>query len=590
MFFRPGGPENVLFAPSNEVTSMTAKSFGIALLAMVVAPVAVCTIIARADSPATAPAEVNPQLLGMVRGGPATQPVADDGITLGDRYTNQLYGISLQPPANTKQIDKPTPDVIVAFDDVPAKAELRVWRDALETSIPLNSVMDSHGIRQNGVVDAAVDSFRRSMPSAEILRNEIINVGRLNVGMIAVRYDSPDPATPRKLSQRAIIEVPNTNHELYYLLEYNVPGAPANQRAGVVDPVELQASRVFAKIVDSVALLDMTQIVEDQRQRLYNTRLLFVNWVSGHGVMIRTAIVPEQWQRIVKNGKDIGYSYIVEDIIENPKQADDYSIRIGVKSRIVPSEKVELNFGWNLTASLDRKHETWSTVGREANDKGETISNYLQSGSSDEATKSVSLKRPDVSDTGTINLDKDTGPLGMGAGVDVRTVRTLTVDTTESQVHLQPFQQDTPVYFIPQAFANLLPRIMPLDRPKKYMFATFVSAAQTGLVGQGAGLVMARYVEVSPIEPVDFNGQSYAAAVAVTDRIGLDGDITTTYLTPQGKFIGSMAKHMENGQTVTTLVIPSTRETLQSLWTHPDLTRPETGAATEGPARGEIAQ
>ena len=69
-----------------------------------------------------------------------------------------------------------------------------------------------------------------------------------------------------------------------------------------------------------------------------------------------------------------------------------------------------------------------------------------------------------------------------------------------------------PVFYIPQALAHLLPRIVPRKEPAKYMFASYVPDKRE---------VMARYVDVGVEQPVEIAGQKLLA-IPVRDRIGLE--------------------------------------------------------------------
>jgi hypothetical protein len=63
-----------------------------------------------------------------------------------------------------------------------------------------------------------------------------------------------------------------------------------------------------------VRLLDRSGIKQDQNERLFRTRALFVHFTPER---IRRSVVDEQWLRIIRDGEEIGYSYVVEEIGES---------------------------------------------------------------------------------------------------------------------------------------------------------------------------------------------------------------------------------------------------------------------------------
>ena len=103
------------------------------------------------------------------------------------------------------------------------------------------------------------------------------------------------------------------------------------------------------------------------------------------------------------------------------------------------------------------------------------------------------------------------------------------------------------------------PRLLPLEAPTTYMFATFVSDRRE---------VMMRYVDVGTEQEVDLAG-SRVRAVPITDRIGLQGSATIHYMGPDGKYLGSVNKDSK------ITILPTDAATLQRLWANKALlTRP----------------
>jgi hypothetical protein len=503
-----------------------------------------------------------------------TQPDAAPDLhptdLLGPVFTSKLYGLEFRPPLNCEEVHRPTTDTIVEFDRKEYDWRLRAWRVKLEQPLPLAGQRDADGEMRDGVIELALQKLTEGIPDAKTLRNEVITVGRLRVGMLAVRYSNVQQQ--RRLTEQAIVEVPDSNRRLYYFIDLTGPGKPVGEPDDVINPAEKAASDAFGEVVDSVQLLDQSGIARDQVERLYETRALFVNWTGDHSAIVRQALLPQQWLRVLRNGRDVGYSYVEESVENQGKELDDATIRVGVRSRTA----VNLASQWDtitwMTCSLDRKHESWSTLAKNYDARGKQLDAIGQVGTSDEQTKAVVLQPQVDPDSGALGngYDEHGGPLGQG-NVDIQTVRTLDVLTTHGAIQLNPWKQDVPAFYIPQAVNFLLPRLLPLDRPKTYMFAIFVPDASGPA---GGGTVMARYCDVLPVQQVSFNNQTFDA-VKIEDRVGLEGPPTTYYFTPEGKFLGSRCIYQDGDDQITLTVLPADADTLQRLWNQPDLTIPQ---------------
>jgi hypothetical protein len=528
---------------------------GIFLLVFAVSP------IARAQ---TAPAGPTP----------STEPSIHKTDLLGPKFSSHVHGIEFRPPLNCTRIDKTEPDSIVEFDRDDYNWQLKVWSVRLERSLPLSVHKDQFGTEQDGVMEITLANIKRQSPDAEVLRNEVINVGRLRVGMIAVRYETA--AHDRRFTQQAIVEAPDADDRLYYFLDLTGPGKPQLEANDVVNPAEKLAHDTFGQVVDSIVLLDRTNLVDFQRQSLYGAMGLFVLWNADNSAMIRSALVSEQYQRIIKDGQDVGYQHVVEEFEPNAKSPETSILKIGVRSRLSSAPSQVWDTETWMFSSADRKHEHWKTAARRTDDRGRLIDSFSQVGVSDEQTKAFAIQPRQAPDGSILpqegeNNSKRGGPLGQG-NVDIESRRTLEVNTTHQTTQLNPFHLDVPVFYVPQAFSYLLPEILPL-KPKSYMFAVFVPNSLDNSQATGPGNVMARYVEVLPIRHVKFRGQEFDA-VPITDKITLDGPVTTYYLGIDGKFLGSTASIPAGDQTTTVEIVPTDVQTLGHIWNRPDLSAP----------------
>lgn len=504
---------------------------------------------------------------------PTTQP-DDTDVLLAPTYSSRAYGLEFRPPANCQEIHKPTPDSIVEFDKEDVNWQLKVWRVRLDKPLSLSVHPDSTGESADGVLQIAARNLRNSAPNAQVLRSDVIDVANYHVGIVAMRYEAANQ--DRLLTQEAIVEAPDAGDRLFYFLELTSPGKAAGETDNTPDPSEKSAEDIFTLVVNSVKLLDRSDVANDQMQRLFQTRALFVGWDANDCQRVRSAVIPEQWQRVLKDDKEIGYTYIVETI-EQGNSPQSAVLRIGIRSHLAPAPDANWDtISW-LTCSLDRKRETWSTVAKCKNDKGDEVDSVTQLATSDELTKAIALQ-PQVSPEGGLDSGDRGGPLGQG-NVDIHTVRTLEVRTTHNTVALDPFKQDMPAFYIPQVFSYLLPGLLPMDRPHTYLFACFVPNP-TGSGRSVGGQVMARYVDVLPAGQIHFQGQAFQG-VHIVDRVGLEGSPTDYYYTTEDKFIGSSSNYTQDAEQTNLTVVPSSAAELQRLWDNPDLTVPPTQGSVD---------
>jgi len=119
-----------------------------------------------------------------------------------------------------------------------------------------------------------------------------------------------------------------------------------------------------------------------------------------------------------------------------------------------------------------------------------------------------------------------------------------------------PVERELPVFYLPQALGNLLPRLLPLDDAEGYMFAFYVSNQRE---------VMARYIDVLPEQEVELDGQKMQA-IPVKDRIGVEGAGTTHYLTRHGQWLGSVSDDQK------LVVLPTDADTIRKTWKDARLT------------------
>lgn len=547
--------------------------------------------VAFADEPAAGPPSP-PSVLSQ-----GNSHGSDSLDALGPRFESTSAGISISPPAACQLVNRLDSKYVAEW----ANAKLN-WRLSLARITPpearsLTDGRNNFGTPVHGLLEETVAHLQSGIPGCKILRQDVTNISeggvidrhhpeleKPNVGLIALRYSQ---GTQHFLSQQALIQA---NERLYYLLTFTTPGLAPNADAGDDDAGERAAVSLFSSMLDSVRLLDGQAIRQDQNARLYRTRSLLVNLIPSkmHAVLIK-----EQWLRYIRDGKDIGYSYITEetaagiprpltrDEIQSGKSERDLvkpgeGILVGIRSRMIadavradhtrgPIQTDSANW---FFVTADRKNEEWSRLVIFTDDTAKQ-KDYLQEiGSSDKriAPKVMRMNNDDGGALGQFNADSK-------SWIEVHDDYNLDVNLRTSHESPEPITRKLPPWYLPQAVAQLLPRLVPLNRPSGYLFATYVPDLRE---------VMMRYVDVMPEQKVTFAGQT-VRAVPIHDRLGLDGSMTIHYMSPEGAYLGSENKDQK------LVVLPSDSATLTNIWKNPNLTRPE-GIQPKANVPGRVPQ
>ncbi|HEY2585438.1 MAG TPA: hypothetical protein VGI81_06735 [Tepidisphaeraceae bacterium] len=521
----------------------------------------------------------------------ATQSAAQDDAAstelLGTPYENQSAGISLRIPAGCHRIrTNGSGDDLGQFADGKRDWQLKLNRSLRDQPTALASTSNNFNQPQQGLLDETVARLKRDLPGCKVLRSDLTNVRdgdpkvKDNVGMIAVMYAA---AGSHFLTQQAIIQA---NSRLFYFVALTTP-----------DKDERTAVETFQQMLDSVRILDTSRIAQEQQERLWRTRTLMLGWSTAK---LHSVLVDEQWVRILRNRKDIGYSYITEQTaagVPRPLRVDEVrrgmsdrdlvkpgdGMLIGVRARSIdPAADIDPNLkrkgpiqvdsaSW-LFSAADRRLEDWSRIivvdTHSADKDGKPIKSQTEEFGASNKTTRTRLDKNKLPGTA---LDPKQPP------VSITEEYTLNVDTVSQSGQGDPVDRQLPPWYIPQAIAHLLPRLVPLHpqmdefgqlKQRSYMFAVYVPDIRE---------VMERYIDVKDEQDVTFAGRT-VRAVPIEDRIGWHGSVTVHYMTPGGVYLGS-----ENKETHL-VMIPTDAKTLLSIWKNADLTRP---GGTERP-RGDI--
>lgn len=463
-----------------------------------------------------------------------------DAIALDPPFMSSAAGISVRPPAGGKMIRRAgSADEVVRFVDDQKKWQMVVSRFLLAEPMPLMTRADASdpgAARQIGFLETIVGQ----MAGGEAIRSEPVPISGCDGALLATRARD---ATGEKLIQHAVIR---RSDKVYYLVTYTVPVGGGKIEE---DPLAVRAMQVFEKIQESIELLDQEAIANDQTERLLRTRGLMVNWSQAK---LDSALVHEQWLRLVKEGKDIGYTYIVQEPANDLPRAGKapttpekpLGVRVGVRSRTIPSSDFVVDAESWFWVSYNRDQEAFSTLVM-SREKGHEPNYAMERGAAIRRNQLVKLDEP----------DKDTGNLVTSVKDDKYE---LQIWSTAKQQSLPPITRQVPPFYLPQALGQILPRLLPLNTPNTYLWASYVSETRN---------VMTRYVDVLPASSITFDGKTFTA-IPVQERLGLEGSITTHYISPDGTYRGSVNEESRIS------IVPSDKQSILAIWKDANLERP----------------
>jgi len=495
--------------------------------------------------PTTQPATPGPVLDSVLQGrpdeAPTTRPV------LGPTYSSQSGGISLRPPAGCKIINRPVGDSVVEFVNEKQKISLRITHTSFSKPIKLSISPDApgpiiNGEKDKGLLELTASQYTTRLPNSKILRQDVMPLAGHDSGVIVLRATS---GVQPQLIQQAIIQA---SEQSYYNLILTTPGMPFNSPVDKPDATELAAAQAFRAVLDTVQLLDPEKLRDEQVDRLFRTRSLFVNWTEAK---IRSVLIPEQWLRVMRDGKDVGYSYIVE---ETETRGVNPGVKIGIRSRTVPQAGQQIDGETWYHVSFDRKVENWSSIALFSEPKEKYYTTEFGS--------SVQRRKP-VADPDPMAAERRVK--GDNIGTKLVDVYNLSVHRVTKKVTAPEIERELPPFYLAQGFGHLLPRLVPLKESQGFLFYSYVS---------GEAEVKLRYVDIGPETTANLGGQK-VTAIPITDRLGYDGSPTIHYVDSTGKYLGSVTAFInEDGERSVVSVLPTDQATLGGIWKDATLTRP----------------
>ena len=489
-------------------------------------------------------------------------PSATDALLAPEAFSSKTEGFQFRPPAGGTEVRQLNSGEIVRFA-YPERGWTIVLRSAPNsTHLAMLTPPDADATR-TGLLDVTAGQLTdRGGEPATLLRKDVVPVGPAQVGLIEARDNS---GINRLFLQVAILP---DKASRYFLLQMISP-SDASKKDAPLGPQESDARQMFQRMLATATVVDRRPFVEEQKRRLYNTREL---WVQVDRKRVEAALQPAvRYMRVVRSGKDVGYVQVNQRVEQHhgrdgvlvvarshlegaaepaaaaaPAVAAAAGPTVDLPGRAPPAPvatgPTRLEREAKFFVTFDRGHEDWTVVTRLNNRVGDDA---VEMGNSD-----VEVRR--MLDTTVLHDQARLAGHDRQPPVLDRETDMLRVDDYRGKLPTgKQVEQQLDYRYLPQALAQLMPQLLPVDQPKQYMFAFYVSEQRA---------LLARYVDVGAERQVDLDGRS-VRAVPITDRVGADGAASVHYVgRDDGQWLGTVS---DEGRLV---VLPTDEPALAAIW------------------------
>ena len=145
-----------------------------------------------------APLQPAPSQLGVLADMPGQDKV-DRAVSpaLGEKWHNAKAGLQFRPPKGMREAHRELGESEIVEFTGDKGWLLKVAQTTWTNPLPLKSYRDNMGNEKPGVLQMTLSQLQQETPGAQVLRQDIVNIGQADVGLITVRYTI---GTSRKLT------------------------------------------------------------------------------------------------------------------------------------------------------------------------------------------------------------------------------------------------------------------------------------------------------------------------------------------------------------------------------------------------------
>ncbi|GAB4192904.1 MAG: hypothetical protein Kow00105_06980 [Phycisphaeraceae bacterium] len=252
----------------------------------------------------------------------------DRGLQGPSRWVEHAYGMSVVSPPGAQQIEQTDDGALVKF----------LTQDPATISIYIRKSGESE-LTLPAVKDKALREFGFMYPSA-----------------VTLEQDAEPVTVAERQGLGLYLLVPDDKHgnwvfaQVYTLID---PHTLAIYQLDCDAEVYDRALTTFLNLIGSVRFADPMELDRERNQRIDTGR----KWLDSlKREQIKAVLIPEQWLRIIQDGKDVGYMRIRQT---NEKDHVPPGIGVAVQSRIVEGNNTYDTEGVFFEAD-DRTTEFWT--------------------------------------------------------------------------------------------------------------------------------------------------------------------------------------------------------------------------------------
>jgi hypothetical protein len=305
-------------------------------------------------------------LTGLAAAQPAEQVPPRD---LADPpWQDKAHGISVRPPIGTRLVEQTADDYLLRIIDEAGKFQITVALKKSAADLTLEQVLRS-----------AREQIKTFQPASDVVGSEVKKIGQLEGAIIYFRV--PQPVGDDLLIGQAIGRI---DAQRFVLMELRcvITAGP-------------QYIPTFEAVTQSLSIANRGELAAQRRAALERGQA----WRHSLSIeKLHKSLIPEQFFRLVENGRDIGYLRVTQaqnanGVALHPRPG----VEVEVRSRIV-AQGVTIDSRAAMYLADDDAAEVWTitTTYRQRDARGqEQLRTFTETGARTGETMEIAINGPE---------------------------------------------------------------------------------------------------------------------------------------------------------------------------------------------------
>lgn len=269
--------------------------------------------------------------------------VANDALLSNEPWSELSYGLSLRPPLGCQLFKQAYDELLLRIQGeegyliaVSIKKSQIDPDDAkrVKATSHNKSVLDLDIDKMTAI---AISQMATAQPSAVVIQKQAFRLADRPAGLVAFEY--PDAKRVHRVFAQTFIQIDPTVF-VWITLE-----AEAKKYQEILP--------IYHALLAGVKLEDPAKIEAERKAWLDRGQTFYV---SLDATKLNRAMVPEQWFRLLENGRDIGY---VRQLQGSDKRMDMPGLRVDIQAHMKLDDQTVDSLS-QMFVSQDMSHEIWS--------------------------------------------------------------------------------------------------------------------------------------------------------------------------------------------------------------------------------------